>query len=139
MFTVNLGEFLVDVERERGKLIEEHVDIIRKFVFNIFTNTVLATPVDTGNLRANWFININRVTQEKNYYSELSESQASSISLKRLGEFSNYADIPNFWYIYNNLDYASYIEGGHSKVKAPQGMLAISAQIEIEKLKLLER
>lgn len=136
MITVNVGEFLNDIENERGKLIESHVNIIRKFVFDIFTSTVLNTPIVTGNLRANWIPSVETPDTGTVIFSELSENQATEMSLRRLEKFRNYNEIPNFWYIVNNLDYASYIEEGHSK-KAPEGMLAISINQAENKLKLL--
>lgn len=137
--------FADDVKRFAVKAEQVNEKVWRASLFNVFTNVVLGSPVDTGRFRNNWFLEPTAGTQTTNAKGKQGSAALSRISkaLPALGESA---------VLYNNLPYAATIEyggypnpvkigtynkrtksyeqrseGGYSKL-APQGMVRISAR-----------
>jgi hypothetical protein len=75
------------------------------------------TPVDTGRLRSNWQASID--VPAVGEYQGMDEPLARAMGAIH-GSFGRV-----FW-LSNNLPYAAPIEYGHSKIKAPLGMVRVS-------------
>ena len=93
----------------------------RKIIFDIQSDVMKATPVDTGLLRSSWFVGIGSEPTAK-------ASQADSGANARGQAATTMAAFK--WgqtvYLTNNLPYANFIEFGGSTVKAPAGMLRVT-------------
>jgi len=116
--------------------------VIRKVALDVFTKTVVLTPVDSGALRASWVIGVNVVSADKVSVSggKLGKGGASMIAKQQLAKLSTVkaGDSVN---ITNNQPYAGVVEyglflGNGPKItqdgystQAPAGMLRKSVQI----------
>lgn len=90
--------------------------IVRKVTIDITRDLILATPVDTGYARSNWFFGLTRSggidsTHSKNGGPSIKRSLDWAAGLKAGGIF----------YIVNNVPYIMRLEYGSSK-QAPTGM-----------------
>jgi hypothetical protein len=122
-------------------------------IFELFTSVILDTPVLEGRLRGNWIMSYNSASsgtvtvaktqtgsESKNSDKFRSGRKGSrrnaslrgavegQVTSKVVNEvFSRLASFPKgkdfTVYLTNNLPYASRIEFGYSKVKAPEGMV----------------
>lgn len=118
-----MSTFSLDIGKFARKFGIQGNAVGRKIVFDIQKDTMLASPVDTGALRSNWFVGLN--SRPATVAPTLSDNGASAktgaaIALK-----------PFAWgdtvYMVNNLPYAHKIEfEGWSHTQAPQGMLRIT-------------
>jgi hypothetical protein len=79
--------------------------------------------VDTGRLRGNWFATIgapsNAVTETVDNDGRATIARARPAIDKAPGKQ---------WWLTNNLPYAMLIEDGSSKIKAPAGMVRVTAE-----------
>lgn len=75
------------------------------------------TPVDTGRLRSNWQASVDNPAAGE--YQGMDEPLTRAMGAIH-GSFGRV-----FW-LSNNLPYAAPIEYGHSKIKAPLGMVRVS-------------
>lgn len=117
---INFQEFSRTLEKE-GKDVKSSLEkVVRRFIFEIFENTVYNTPVDTGVLRASWGISLNK--EDNNYNPESTNISQALQQTEKLNQ-----NIADSYYIFNNKDYAEKIEYGSSR-KAPQGMLRIGTE-----------
>ena len=87
----------------------------RKIVFQIWIDTVQGTPRDTGQLRANWQIGINRQNGDQRPASSPFPGVDESEKLR----------IEDTAIIFNNMEYAEVIENGRpDQDRVPHKMLA---------------
>lgn len=112
-------EFAIDLEKF-GKVTEEEATlIIRKIALDLDSAIVLATPVDTGRARGNWYPSLNKPSDEMDLNkldpsgNEATSKINSTVALFKLGD--------TVW-MTNNLPYILPLENGHSQ-QAPQGMV----------------
>jgi hypothetical protein len=108
-------------------VIEASNKAIRKGSEELLKSIVQSTPVQSGQLRANWKVSLDNPTDEVSRgrtdvsgFSTVASGRAvlSSFSLERRTERTIYLN--------NNLEYASRIEfGGHSQ-QAPFGMVRLN-------------
>lgn len=89
----------------------------RAICVELFKSVVMDTPVDTGRLRGNWQLTINSPN-----YSEIerTEKNWSAVVAQETQDLGRLVDTVHMT---NNLPYAHAIEYGHSKQKAPAGMV----------------
>ncbi len=99
----------------------------RKLAFSLHAKITQRTPVDTGRLRASWFMS-----------DSAPSTQVAPVGAKGKGEVTaTFANPYDRTFIVNNLPYAWAIEFGHSD-KAPMGMVRVSlAEVEAGLLKAL--
>ncbi len=83
--------------------------VVRKTCFDLYRRIIKRTPVDTGRAKGGWGI-----TTEV----DAPDGDVGSVALDFSIEDGQVI-------IYNNVDYISYLEHGHSK-QAPTGMVAVS-------------
>ena len=93
----------------------------RKLALDIQADTMQATPVDTGLLRSSWFVGIGAEPTDLPTTPDEGVAAIASAA-ERLATFKFGQTI----YLTNNQVYAGPIEFGHSKVKAPEGMLRVT-------------
>ena len=119
------SSFLVDL----SKLIQEKKQYAENIVvgstIQLYKTIVLKTPVDTGQLVANWQIGLNTKPTGTIAMNDPDRGSTSLAGAKAIAQWS--IKDKSIW-IVNNLDYAYAIEYGKSKVKAPQGMVRVSLQ-----------
>jgi hypothetical protein len=106
-----LGDLMVKIGSGIPDLITE---VQEGMFFNLISNTILATPVKTGRLRANYQISI--VLNDNELDKTRSPNLGGVLTQVKKGTQSGF-----FWF-FNNLDYFEQIEAG-SSLQAPQGML----------------
>jgi hypothetical protein len=113
--------FALDISKVCQKFgIDAHV-AARKIILDIQKDVMLATPVDTGLLRSNFFVGISAPPSATTTTSD-SGNGARAAAAAALAAFQWGQTV----YLTNNLPYANLIEFGGSKVKAPAGMLRVT-------------
>lgn len=84
---------------------------------------VMRTPVKEGRLRGNWFATIgspsDEVTDAVDKEGNATIARAQPVIEKAPGKA---------WWLTNNVVYSIPIEFGHSRVKAPAGMVRVTAE-----------
>lgn len=109
--------------RSLDVLVNEAMDnasqVIRKTLIDLWQNIVDITPVDTGRLRAGWSIS---TRFDPNQAPPEGQTSYPPPDAQDPGHASDWR-----WEIFNNIEYASVIEDGHSQ-QAPQGMVSVSLQ-----------
>lgn len=93
--------------------------VIRKTLVDLWQGIVSMTPVDTGRLRAGWLLSTRFDPNEAPPEGQATYPQPQ---VQDPGHASDWR-----WELFNNLEYASVIEDGHSQ-QAPQGMVAVNLQ-----------
>ena len=94
----------------------------RGIALDLFSRVILRTPVDTGRLRGNWFVSIEKPNKNISESFDKSGSTALTSALSSVNKMKLGQKI----YLTNNLPYASAIEHGHSQGQAPQGMVKVT-------------
>lgn len=111
--------------------------VLRKVALDLFTDVVLRTPVDTGRLRANWNVGLNRVDRRQRAApaknatgtgAPLAPGEHGDRTAAILG-----AARTDVVYISNNLVYAQPIDRGHSR-QAPAGMTRPALQRAVQNI-----
>ena len=115
--------FSSDVEKW-SKATNTSIDkTIRAVCLAITKEVVERTPVKIGRLRGNWFATIgapsNAVTDVVDKDGRATIARARPAIDKAPGKQ---------WWLTNNLPYAMLIEDGSSKIKAPAGMVRVTAE-----------
>lgn len=120
------------------------VKVVKRAAIAADQAAVLATPVDTGRLRANWLVSIGAVPTGQTAFSEgkdgSTKGNVTRASLERAQErIRGYKLGRGAIFIANNVVYASIIDAGGSE-QAPQGMTSraiLAAQRQLGSVKLL--
>ena len=100
---------------------QERVDVVvRKIVFDMTSDIVKMTPVDTGHARSNYFWGVFRVTDI-----DPAMDKRGGPSLSRAADFASNLRAGGVVYLTNNLPYIMRLEFGSSK-QAPAGMARIT-------------
>jgi len=111
---------------------DRYNEVIRKACIDLYTKIVTRTPVDTGRARASWQLSdsgVNNAVWSNTGTSGVAHSAASSADIanninQNVDGFT--VDISTDTVtIFNNLEYISFLEDGHSQ-QAPAGMVAVS-------------
>jgi len=110
-----------------AKLAEDNMEkVIRKACIDLYRLIAERTPVDTGRAKASWGLSTchaeDVAAENQDGYSVNEISQMIQDNVTDF-KFDIHDDKV---VIYNNLEYISALESGHSKVQAPAGMVAIS-------------
>lgn len=93
-------------------------DIFRKISLDLDTRVVLATPVDTGRARANWYPSLTRPSRARDDAARDDPSAAIRATAMR-------AQMGQVLWLTNNLPYILALENGSSR-QAPTGMVDVS-------------
>lgn len=131
----SLKSFTIQLQEIADKIVPEKVVALQKWVaLNFFRRVLQKTPVDKGILRGSWAVSIGTpdysVRKDKTSAANGQDALPDEIQ-KMQAMFTNLASaqIGAVIWISNAQPYVARIEfGGHSKEKAPQGMVRISIE-----------
>ncbi len=129
----NFRSFQFDLDRFADQ-IELDVGLVRKKVtFDLFGKVIERTPVDVGRLRMSWAMADGVPPQSVGPEGGTGGDANAADAAARFNITSAFSDPFEVTWIVNNLPYAQQIEFGHSRVKAPAGMVRVSiAELEVE-------
>ncbi len=112
--------FTADISRIAAKKKIEIEQLARGTIISLFTAVIKDTPVDEGRLQGNWQTTANSPAPGK----KQRKGPGGAIA-----EAHTTVTKPGIHYLTNNLPYAETIEfDGHSKTKAPAGMVRKNVQ-----------
>ena len=114
----NLGQFIGDLEIKKQMILKQQKKDIKRLAFIIFKQIIKNTPVDKGALRASWSIAEKAATDYISNYEGQSKAEATKIALANMKNIDS-KDLADLYVIFNNKEYASYINNGTSK-QAPK-------------------
>lgn len=97
-------------------------EIRRKSAFDVFASIIYSTPVDSGQLRNNWFASIDSPSTE----SVLGEASDSAVTVERVRAVLFGKDVAGDIWFCNNMPYGPKIEYTGWSGKAPSGMVRIN-------------
>ena len=103
-----MGDFSLAFQNITTKSIKKTENVIKKTVFDLTSNIISDSPVDTGRLRANWLVSFNN-PNDLELKSEDKEGDATIAKAKASIESNK---VPLVYWIQNNLPYADVIEFG---------------------------
>lgn len=115
----NVAAFDKATKRFLNKMGGDFEKKLRKIGLMVLRGTVLKTPVDTGLLRNNWQLDVG--TMNSNILEGGSPEATTGEAVANLSKLQNNG-IGQVIFIYNNVEYAVYIEFGTEKI-APSAML----------------
>lgn len=118
-FNLDLTKFIKGNEKRA-------LTIFRKIAIDLDRMVVLATPVDTGRARGNWYPSIGKPSSEVSYDKERYNKKGIT-AINRAAESVNTAKLGSTVWLTNNLPYIIKLENGGSK-QARRGMVDISIQ-----------
>lgn len=98
------------------------LDVSRRAMFTISRNIIKRSPVDLGRFINNWFPQLGSPSTEMTDDVDKTGGAALASTQKTV----NAVKFGHVFYFINNLPYALALEFGHSKVKAPAGMVRVS-------------
>jgi hypothetical protein len=116
------SSFSLDLSKFAKKAMGNWDLVIKKVVFDIFTDIVWLTPVDTGRARGGWQIGSNYKTGESGI---LDKSGMAALSSGTSGVAGLLTRAQVIGFIYNNVIYIGLLEDGSSK-QAPRGMVKVT-------------
>lgn len=108
--------FSKQLKQFEEKANKNYSDLVRGTKLKLFTAVVNDTPVDSGRLRGNWQASLDKPALHT-IEGKRTDADVFKAIEANLGETEQTA------YLTNNLPYAIPIEYGHSKGKAPAGMV----------------
>ena len=110
---MSVATFKMDINRFAKAIGVSTEKATRKIAFELYSDIVQATPVDTGRAKANWNIGFGAINTRV--------TKSTRFQLINLPKGSGKRAI----YITNHLPYINRLENGSSK-QAPSGMVALS-------------
>lgn len=113
--------FALDLKKFGERTEDEARTIFRKIALDLDRAVVLATPVDTGRARGNWFASLNAPSSETTDSTDATGSGA----INRAAGIAQRAKLGDSVWLTNNLPYILPLENGSSK-QAPQGMVDVN-------------
>lgn len=116
--------FTSDVSRIAKKMGVNAETLAEASIIELFSSVIADTPVLEGRLRGNW-----QTTKGSPANGEIDRKQKEKRSGVATMEAFTVVGKPGTYFLTNNLPYAHRVEfEGHSKVKAPRGMVRINAK-----------
>ena len=117
-----LGQFSLDLSKFVKKAGVNFDLVVKKVIFDIFSDIVKLTPRDTGRAASNWQIGGSLGSGQVGSFDKsgqvaISKGQAAVKALVTKAQVIGY--------IYNNVEYIGPLEYGHSK-QAPRGIVRIT-------------
>lgn len=106
---------------------------VQEFVYRIGSALVMATPVDTGHLRAMWSLSKDHPFYKAGQYRVGPEDKTGEHTIAEMKVFAMSVRAGDIVYIVNGARYASYVERGTSQMEPRLFMastLARSGQIQ---------
>ena len=112
----NLAKLARDLHILASELPEKANEVVRVFAIEALNNLILATPVDTGRARSNWFVNANNPDSSVSQNTDFNSNMSTQV-----GKLSKLQGFESVW-ISNNLPYIGVLNDGHSQ-QAPVGFV----------------
>ena len=112
-------EFAIDLKRFGEVTREQARTIFQKITLELDSAVVLATPVDSGRARGNWFPSVGAPSSAVNMNAK---DKSGAAAIAAINSTVMGADIGDVIWLTNNLPYILPLENGWSK-QAPQGMV----------------
>lgn len=98
--------------------------VIKGSMSDLCEAVIMDTPVDTGRLRGNWYPAINEYSLKEDWKHF---DKIGTDTVQKANNMIEKVEIGDKFTMSNNLVYAPIIEyTGHSKIKAPRGMVRIN-------------
>ena len=124
-----MGSFTLDLTRFGKKTEQQISQIVRKICLDLFTIIVTRSPVDTGRFRANNSINLNTLPSDSTFEMDKNGGLTINRGNASLGAYK----LGDTIFLYNNVEYAMYLEFGPHSKQAPSGVYRVSVQEIISK------
>jgi len=125
----NLPSFNISLSQFADRVPEESLKIQKRVVLDLLRRIVFRTPVDTGRARGNWQVR-SAVTSSEADAKDTAGGATVAAGVSSLSAIK----LPfGVIYVFNNVNYIRYLEGGSSKQtnNLPGGIVAISvAEVE---------
>lgn len=107
--TMSMGDFANELDLFASTFPSKANQLIRLFALEVLKNVIIATPVDTGRARSNWFVNVDTpityTTDETEYNQHLMTESAKLLS----------PTSSNVIWLTNNLPYIVRLNNGWSR------------------------
>lgn len=116
-----MTSFALDLAAFAAKAEGNAQTVVRKISIDLFSKTVLRTPVDTGRARANWNCSIGAPSFTVSQKTDKSGTTTQAGIRRTLGNWKD-GDI----YLMNSLPYIRRLEYDGWSGQAPQGMVRIT-------------
>jgi hypothetical protein len=123
-----LGSFTADLSKFAAKVNKNYDLVVKKLVFLVFSRIVGRWPVDTSRSRTNWMVG---GSMGAGVIEVTGKVPAGAVIAREQGHIQGLVTRANvIGYIYNNVEYAGFLEYGHSQ-QAPAGAVRITlAEVE---------
>jgi hypothetical protein len=116
------GQFELALSQFAAKAGDRADQVVRQVTLEVASRIIVRSPVDTGRFRGNWRLGVGGPVSGT---TELTDRDggatngaiAAALPAKAAG---------TVLYLTNNLPYAWALEHGHSKLQAPNGMVALT-------------
>lgn len=107
----NIAEFSADLDKFAKRMNQDVVDLTRRVALEVLQEVTTETPVDTGRARGNWFVGLNRVSEEVDEAaSDSSGSKTVARGRRRLSRLKPGVRV----FISNNVKYIRRLNDGYS-------------------------
>ena len=118
-----MASWTLDLNQYGAKTMAQISRVFRRTGIDITSRIIFRTPVLSGLLRNNWFCSFGSPSSETTNHT----GKQGTAALARATTVINSWDIDSeqSLFITNNLPYAEAIENGHSRIKAPAGMVKV--------------
>lgn len=124
-----MGSFTLDLTRFGKKTEKQMSQIVRKICLDLFTIIVTRSPVDTGRFRANNSIKLNSLPPGSTFEMDTNGGMTITKGNASLGAYK----LGDTIFLYNNVEYAMYLEFGPHSKQAPSGVYRVSVEEIISK------
>lgn len=121
---MSFKSFEIKLNKELVNTDEKIEDAISTIAMASLRGIVEKTPVDTGRLKNNWITSVDRMNPTIVQGVDRTGGQSINRGATVIEGFEYKKN--KMIIIQNNLPYANRIENGYSRVKAPQGMVAVT-------------
>lgn len=131
---MDLGDYANDMAALAASFPQEASKVVRAMAITALDSLVIATPVDTGRARSNWFASIDQPSVE-----ETTEVNVQANLIHQTNIISKSSKFDTIW-LSNNLPYIARLNDGYSG-QAPAGFVekaVVAAEGAIVQSKFME-
>ena len=118
-----MASWTLDLNKYGAKTMKQISMVFRRTGMDITSRIIFRTPVLSGMLKNNWFCSFGSPSSETTNYPGKTGSAATARASKVIHSWD--IESGQSLFITNNLPYAERVENGHSRVKAPAGMVKV--------------
>lgn len=114
------------IEKAKLEIKAKTQEVLRKISIKVMQAIVLATPVDTGRARGNWFVSLGKPTTKTRKNAK--DKTGGAIIAENTGIITSAPEETTDIHISNNLPYIVPLNEGHS-AQAPAGYVEKALQV----------